>query len=149
VRLLALGHRVRRAAAQPPSTTTANIFTVTGGRIRIVQLIGEYTVAPGVVANTILAQYKATVAGSAAVALSIASAALSGAVKTSQLWLPAAPGSAMSSNLLGQGGQITFLSNVFPPGAVQITTGGSQTNARIQWDLYYVPVDLGVSVVAA
>jgi hypothetical protein len=151
VRMLAIGLRVRRAAAQLPQHAVGNLFTVTGGRIRLIQLIGEYTVAAnGAQPSTLIAQYLGSLAGASAVALSVVSAALAGAVKTSHLWLPAAPGSALSSDLLGQGGQIPFLSNVLPPGTVQIDpTATNQVDARVQWDLYYVPVDLNATVAAA
>jgi hypothetical protein len=152
VRLFGLGMKVRRAAAQPPNATTGDLFTVTGGRIKVYQLIGEYTVAPGAVANTILAKYLASAAGSSAAAWSIASIALTSAIVSTHLWLPSAAASAMSSDMAapkGWGGPLPLLSYVVPPGKVQILTGGNQTAARIQWDLYYVPVDVGAAVAAA
>src|SRR5579859_6798280 len=45
VRLLAMGIKVSRAANTLPATTTGNIFTVSGGRILVLALVGQVTVA--------------------------------------------------------------------------------------------------------
>lgn len=151
-RLFSLGIRVRRAAAQLPQTATASIFTVTGGRIRVQQLIGEYTVAAGLGANTLIVSYLASQAGAAALAWSIASAAQASAIKGVHLWLPAAAASALSSDVaapVGAGGVIPILNQVCPPGAVRLQATGNNPEARVMWDLYYVPIDTGAKVVAA
>ncbi len=151
VRTLALGIRVRRAAAQlPQGPAVGDLFTVTGGRICLVQLIGEYTVAADADASTLIAQYLGALAAAAVTPLSIVSGALASAPKTSHLWLPASAASALSSELTGFACQIPRLRNVLPPGKVQVDPSATtQHVARVQWDLYYIPVDVGAKVVAA
>lgn len=150
VRTLALGIRVRRAAAQLPQAAVGDLFTVTVGRIKVLQLIGEYTVAADADGSTLIARYLSPLAGAANTPFSIVSAALASAVKTSHLWLPSDPAAALESDLTGFGGTIPIVGHICPPGKVQIDASAtSQHIARVQWDLYYVPVDVGAKVVAA
>lgn len=150
VRTIAAGLTCSRAAAQTPQTTTANIFTVTGGRILVRQLIGYTTVAFDATATTLKALYLGSAAGASAADLSIASAALANAAIGTSFWLPSAVASALAADSATlSGGLMPWLAHVCPAGAVRIQGAGSNVAARVKWDLIYVPLDSGVTVTAA
>jgi hypothetical protein len=152
LRSIAIGMRVRKAAAQLPQGAAGNIFTITGGRIKVVQLIGEVTTALDANAATIKAGYTPSAAGTSLGDWSIASAAMASAIVGVHLWLPAAAGSALATDIgapKGAGGIVGLVSYLVPAGAVTLTTVGSNIAGRVQWDLYYIPVDSSARVVAA
>lgn len=145
VRQIALGINVSRATSALPATAALNIFTVSGGRILLVSLIGEVTTIIQAQACTI--KVTSTPTTGTAVDLSAVSASLSGLEVGGKLTLPAAAATALVSGNAGGviGKQASW---VIPVGNISYTTSATNTGA-IKWDLTYVPLDVGAQVVAA
>jgi hypothetical protein len=145
-----LGLTVSRAAALLPATATGNIFTVTGGRILLVSLIGEQVVVAPATANTLKVSTAPTVG--TAVDLCAASAALANAAAGVHYTLPAAAATALVTDVgapVGGGVIVQAVRWLIPAGAISITTTGTAATGTVKWDLSYIPLDLGVTVAAA
>jgi len=146
VRLITEGYLVSRTTATLPATATGNIFTVTGGRILIVSLVGEVTTAVQNQACTVAIGYAPTVGTGSTTALGTASSVIAAPIGTH---IGINPGSAAVVDLSTQAGVTTpagrFLVDV---GSVTITTSATNTGS-VKWDLIYVPYDTNATVAAA
>jgi len=145
VRQGALGLLVSRATSNLPATAALNIFTVTGGRILVVSLVGEVTTIIQAQACTV--KVTSTPTAGTAVDLSAVSASISGLEVGGKLTLPAAAATALVTGNAGGviGRQAAW---VIPPGSLSYTTSATNTG-QIKWDLVYVPLDNAASVAAA
>lgn len=143
VRTIALGINVTRPAAALPSSTIGSIFTITGGRILIKRLSGQVvTLLSGTNSTTV--GITPTYTGTSAPAI-LSSAGV----------IPVAAGAPVVSKLDGGALLVTVNGGLNPsagyetvPGAITITTASTVTGT-VQWDLTYVPLDVGAQVVAA
>lgn len=144
IRKAVTGVLVSRATATLPQTATGNIFTISGGRVKLIQIIGEVTTIIQNQACTAKLSCNPTVGAAAdicgAVAITndavgtlygITGAVADGLVVTSHAYLvsQAAP---------------LFL----PAGVITLTTSASNTGS-VKWDVLYVPIDSGASIEAA
>jgi hypothetical protein len=146
VRLIALGSTSARATATLPATASGNIFTVTGGRIIIVSLVGEVTTAVQNQACTIALGYAPTVGTGSTTNLGTASSIIAAPIGTH---FGFNPGGATVTDLATQAGVALPSAGILvDAGAVQITTSATNTGS-VKWDLAYIPYDNGVSVAAA
>ena len=129
-----------------PATATGNIFTVSGGRILIVALIGEVTTAVQNQACTLAIGTAPTVGTGSTTALGTASSIIAAPIGTH---FGINPGSATATDLATQAGISTpagrFLVDV---GTITITTSATNTGS-VKWDLIYVPWDTAAAVAAA
>jgi hypothetical protein len=137
------GFLVTRAAAVLPSSTLGSIFTISGGRVLIRHL-------GGIVTATLSGTNSTTVGLTPTFNATSAPAALSSAGI-----IPVATGSMVVSKLDGgamivvvNGSIIAPTAWAAPAGAVTITTGSTVTGT-VSWEIVYVPLDNGASVVAA
>jgi hypothetical protein len=144
VRTIALGINVTRTAAALPSSTIGSIFTVTGGRILIRRLSGLVV--------TLLSGTNSTTVG---ITPTLSGGASAPAILSSAGVIPVAVGSPVVSKLDGGALIVTVNGSLNPaagyetvPGSITITTASTVTGT-VQWDLTYVPLDIGAQVVAA
>lgn len=149
VRTIAAGILVTRTGKTLPQTTAANIFTITGGRIMVVSLTGLVTVATGATATTLSIGLTPASGTSSAVSLASATAITSKEVGT-QFSIGSTPGSALvvgtnASTPLQCTGHAAWS---IQTGAITVTTSASDTG-QVQYDLIYIPLDVGAQVVAA
>jgi hypothetical protein len=133
---LAWGIHVVRAAATLPQSTTANIFTISGGRVFINAILGQVTTVIQTQANSTKLTATPTI-GSATdlcTGTSITAAAV-GAF----LSLPAAAGSAL---VMTAGGfaYMNFPGLALDVGSITLACAASNTGA-IKWDLWYSALD--------
>lgn len=147
VRTIALGIQVSRATAALPASTVGNIFTITGGRILVVALIGEVTTAIQNQACTLKVSTAPTVGS--AVDLCTAGSIIAAPVGV-HFSLPSAAASALVTDLATGGGVQDVLTSAWlvPVGALSVTTSATNTGS-VKWDLVYIPYDNGAQVVAA
>lgn len=146
VRTIALGINVSRATAALPASAAGNIFTVSGGRILVVSLIGEVTTAIQNQACTLKVSTAPTTGS--AVDLCTAGSIIAAPVGV-HFTLPAAAATAIVTDLSTGGGVIAKQASwLVPVGAISITTSATNTGS-VKWDLTYVPLDVGAQVVAA
>jgi len=140
----ALGQTTERATAVL-TAATVNLFTVSGGRILVTQILGEITTVMQALATNIRLQGNPTTgtARNLCANLNIASYAegdllgITG-VSTDPM-VPPASGGALEGQTFGvivQEGTIDIISDAAPTGSVQ-------------WTLKWIPFDTGAAVVAA
>lgn len=137
------GHHVARAAATLPQTATHNLFTVSGGRVLVTLLMGTVTT---IIQNSDPVA-KITVTPTTGSAVDIAS--------TVDLTSLEAGGHVVCEGdttalVKGNAGQCIVPATQFivPAGTIDLTTGASKTGA-IKWDLFFIPIDEGATVVAS
>lgn len=140
----ALGFQVSRAAGNLPQTTHSAIFTITGGRIEVVRIVGVVTTVIQSGANNLkLTSYPTTgTSGDLCTTTDIASLEVGGMVT-----IDGTVGNALVlTNAFGIKQMTTRL--WLPIGAIHWDCSASKTG-QIAWELFYVPIDSGATVVAA
>lgn len=139
-----LGQTTERATAVVTAAQVP-LFTVSGGRIKVTQIIGEVTTAIQALATNVRLIATPTVgtARNMCVNLNIASYALGDllgidGINTSAMLPPASSGvvEAQTMGVIVQEGTIDLISTAAPTGS-------------IKWTLKWVPIDAGAAVVAA
>ena len=135
--------RVSRATASLPATTTATIFTVRGGRVKLKALIGEVTTAIQAQACNLSVNCNPTVGGTAVIASTVD-------INADEV--------GTTYGVEGDGTALVATSSGFSPGCfgdpvvqegvISITTSATNTGS-VKWDLYYEPLDRTAYVVAA
>ena len=152
IRTLTQGIKVDRATATLPATATGSIFTVAGGRVLLVALLGEVTTA--IQAQAININLVHTPTTGTVGDLCAATACISDGVAT-LYHITGVPADLMSAEKVGGtvvpvdyvAGVLTR-QMILPIGAVGLKTSATNTGS-IKWSLIYVPFDNGASVVAA
>lgn len=147
-RLGLLGAKVSRATAVTGLAGAAGtIFTIAGGRVVITGLVGELTIATGATASNGSIQVVPT--SGTTVVIATATSVASKEVGT-KLCLPTSFGGALSVQTAGAGPLPSGYYVVAATGSVQMVTSADPTGgASAKWDLLYVPLDDGATVVAA
>lgn len=146
VRLISEGILVSRATNTLPATATGNIFTVSGGRVLIVALVGEVTTAVQNQACTVAIGVAPTVGTGSTTALGTGSSVIAAPIGTH---VGINPGGAAATDLATQAGvAMPSAGFLVDAGSITITTSATNTGS-MKWDLIYIPVDNGASVAAA
>lgn len=145
-KLFSLGIQVSKAAATLPGTTTQNIFTVAGGRVWIVALVGEVTT----VIQTQACNLKVTSVPTTGSAVDIASNLNISAFEAGAILVVEGDGTALIGTSAGAGfaPALNALPFIIPIGTLRIETSATNTGAT-KWDLFYFPLDDGAYVVSA
>lgn len=146
LRTLLLGTKIDEPAATLPATTTANIFTVSGGRILITSLVGTCTTVCTATATTLSIGLTPTTGTAQNAGIATATAVTSSEVGTLvSVNVGAAPGALIVGAKAGaavNGGGGTGL--VVEPGTITITTSATNTGA-FSWTMTYIEYDDGSS----
>ena len=135
------GVRSDKATAAIPQSTTGTIFTVAGGRVLLLALIGEVTTIIQAQATTM----KITSTPSVGSAVDLCTTADLNALEVGgRVALPAAVGSAMVKM---NGGALTvaFNATVIPAGTIGAVTVASSTG-QMKWTAWWVPLDQGATL---
>lgn len=148
IREVLAGVLVSRATATLPATGAQNLFTITGGRILLVHLVGEVTTVIQAQACTV--KFTSTPSAGSAIDLSAVSGSISGLEAGGKITLPSVAG-AGNAAVFANAGYIA-VGPVSPAlvaaGTISYTTSATNTGS-IKWDLLYVPYDSAVTVAAA
>lgn len=145
---LGMGFRVDRAAATLPQGTDEALFSVSGGRVLITQVVGEVTVVIGG-ANATKLKFNPTETGSdidLCGALDIDSDAVGSLYSISGDFSDALLGAlvwAIETDAMMEKRGI-----VLSEGDIELDCAGSVTG-EISWTIWYVPLDDGAVVTAA
>lgn len=144
--LLTLGIRVSKTAANLPATTTQNLFTIAGGRVLVMALIGEVTTIIQAQACTL----KLTSVPTTGSAVDFASALDLNGFEAGAILVAEGDGTALIGTATGAGfaPALNALPFVLPTGTVRCATSATNTGAT-KWDLWYFALDDGASVVSA
>lgn len=132
--------QLRRPTAVLPATGNQTLFTVTGGRVMITSLVGEFTVAASATATNL----KLTAVGPNAQTTDICANAAVTSSAVGTLFCPTAIGAA------GQVGAAVTQNNevVVNTGSIRATTDATNTGS-MTWTLNYIPLDDGATVTVA
>lgn len=145
-RLAQYGQKIDRAAATLPATAQTPYFTVAGGRILLLALIGEVTTIVQAQATTV--QLIATPTSGTAVNLSNATGDVNGKEVGATIALATTLGGTLVVNNAGATVLPLVNSFVVRTGTIDFKTGATSTGAT-KWSAFYVPLDDGATLVAA
>lgn len=138
-----VGAKVSRATADLPQTATGNLFTITGGRVLIMQIMGEVTtIIQNQACNTKISHDPDVgAAADLCAVLDIANKAvgtnfgITGTVANAMV-------GASHAYLVAQAAPM-----ILPAGVITLTTAASNTG-KVKWDVLYVPIDEGAAIEA-
>jgi hypothetical protein len=142
------GIRVDRAAADLPQTTNYDLFTVAGGNVLLLGILGEVTTVIETQANNTNLEFSptaATLADSDLCAVLDITADVVGTLYT----IDGTAANAMVDS--GTDGWVayTLASPLFlVPGAIELHCAASN-DGQVKWTCWYVPLDPGAYIVAA
>lgn len=138
--------QISKAAATLPATTTATIFTVSGGRVLVHLLLGEVTTICSATATNLKATSSPTVGTAVDIAANLAIANFEvGALIAAEGDLTAFVGSSTGS---GAAARLASIPLVVATGNITITTSATNTGA-VKWDIWYQPLDPNARIVSA
>lgn len=144
VRNTVFGIKVDRATAALPATAQTAIYTIAGGRILLVGLVGEVTTIMGATVTTL----KVTANPTTGLDVDLTSATAVTSREVGALFtLPLTLGGALTVNNAGAG-QLPAGAYVVPIGTIDLVTSATDTGS-VKWSLLYAPLDDGATVVAA
>lgn len=146
IRNAGLGILVHRDAA---TLADGDLFSVDGGRVLLVGLVGRVTVEIGAGSEDIELDFDPDLAGASTVALTT-TLLIDGDVVGTQYVLPATLGGAALTEVApGNFSQAARLAApaLLVPGDIVLDVTGAEAG-EIEWDLLYVPIDDGASVTA-
>lgn len=138
------GQKVSKATATLPQTTDGALFTITGGRILLLLIVGEVTVVIQTQANSTKLKLNPSATGAdqdLCAGLDITADAV-GELYT----ISGTVGDALRSDLLIGLGMAEPL--ILSEGSIELDCAASNTGS-VAWDLYYIPLDDGATVVSA
>lgn len=137
------GIHVARATAALPQSTTGSLFTVTG-RVLVTMLVGQVTTA--IQSTDPVAKITGT--PTTGTAVDIASTVDLSSLEVGGFIFVEGDGTALVKSNAGA----AFVASAGPfianAGKIDLITGASKTGS-VKWDLWYVPLDDGSSVVTA
>lgn len=144
-RELTTGIRIDRATDTLPQTADEALFTITGGRVLVVGLVGEVTTVIQTQANNTKVKFNPTATGAdqdLCAVLDVSADAV-GELYT----ISGAVGDAMRSDLLIGNAMLTS-PLLLSEGDIELDCAASNTGS-VSWSLIYVPWDAGAEVAAA
>lgn len=142
--LAELGFHVSKTAATLPASTSQALFTITGGRIVVVGIFGEVTVAVQAQAcNTKLISTPTT--GTAVDMCAVVD--ITGKELGALMGITGLPSDAMVVTNAGLC-PWPYRQQVLPIGTINLNTAATNTGAT-KWDLFYLPLDTGAVAVSA
>ncbi len=139
-----LGFRVDKASATLPATATQSLFTVAGGRVAILGLLGEVTtIVQAQACNTKIISTPTTgTAVDLCAVLSISGKEAGTLFGITGIFADALVGANAGATILCQ------RPVVVPIGVIGLNTAATNTGAT-KWTCYWVPLDDGATVVSA
>ena len=138
------GFRVERDAASLPQTTDDALFTISGGRVLITQIVGEVTTVIQTQANNTKIKYNPTGAGADTDLCAVLN--ISADAVGTYYGITGTVGDAMIDGIRMVKGQVAPL--VLEEGDIELDCAASNTGA-IKWTIWYIPLDNGAAIEAA
>jgi len=147
IRSLLVGIKVQRATATLPQTAAGSLFTISGGKVLITSLVGEVTTVIQTQADNTKLTFDPTDTGATqdlCAVLDITADAVG-----TMYSITGTPATAMQDALnFLPSSKVPAQPIVLKPGAILLDCAASNTGS-VKWDLTYIPLDNGASVVAA
>jgi len=139
------GIKVSKAAATIPQSAGQNIFTIAGGKVLVRALVGEVTVAIGAGTTPDLNVTMTPTTGTATI---VATDVVIASDEIGTLYYVEGDGSALIPISSGYAQAAAGQGFILPAGTLSILTSESTVGAT-KWDLWYLPLDDGATVVSA
>ena len=141
------GIKVVRATAALPQTAAGALFTIAGGKVGVVSLVGEVTTVIQTQADNTKLTFDPTDAGATQDLCAVLD--ITGDAVGTMYSITGTPATALQDAL-------NFLSSnkvlaqplILKPGQILLDCAASNTGS-VKWDLIYYPYDTGATVVAA
>ena len=144
---IVLGIRVDRSAAAIAAGTNP-IFTVTGGRVALLGLLGEVVTTMDATLTTL--QINANPTTGDDTVLCAASASIANVDVGCMFTLPDVVGTALVTSTTDGGCILSTAPRwAIRPGSIELITGVGANAGTMKWSLWYVPIDDGAYVSAA
>jgi hypothetical protein len=139
-----VGQKVNRAAAALPQTAQTDYFTISGGKVMVLGILGEVTTVMGATASNLKVVHNPTAAGVADTDLCAVAATANDPVGT-QYGITGIP-----SDALQKGGFVPLPQRplILQPGTIALNASGSNTG-QTKWTVFYLPLDTGAKIAAA
>ena len=144
VRKIVKGIVVNRDTALPPQTGNEDIFTIVGGRVLLVQMLGEVTTEIGAVATNLRIRHDPT---DGAVGNICADARIDTDAVGTIYGITGTVATALQKStdaLVAQAAE-----TILKAGTINIITDDSTGTGSIKWTMLYVPIDDGAYVEVA
>jgi hypothetical protein len=141
---------VARAAAVLPQNTTGSIYTVTG-RVLVKRLIGEVTVVLTGTATNLKASFDPTGADGSydlCTNLVVTSDAV-GTLYSITGTVATAMKESVATHAILPANNLPLEGIVLTAGVITLTTDAANTTGKVKWDIDYIPLTSGASIVAA
>ncbi|HEX7134361.1 MAG TPA: hypothetical protein VF228_17425 [Iamia sp.] len=139
------GKLVNRATDTLPQTADEALFTITGGRVLLVALVGEVTTAIQAQANNTKLKHNPTATGADRDLCAVLD--ITGDAVGEQYTISGTVGDALRSSLLSSNA-VLDKPLLLSAGDIELDCAASNTGS-VKWSLVYVPFDEGASVAAA
>lgn len=143
IRKAVVGEIVSRPTATLPATTTGNLFSVVGGRVRVLQILGEVTTNIGAGLCNAKLSHNPDVGAAADICANLD---IDGDAAGTNYGITGTVGNAMvgasHAYLVAQAAPL-----ILPAGKITLTTSATRTGS-VKWDVIYVPIDTGARIEA-
>jgi len=133
-------HHVARATATLPQTTAGALYTITGGRILLVSIIGEVTTVIQTQVNNTKLTFNPTATGASTDIC--ANLNISADAVGTLYGITGTIANAMTDNMLMAVDQGNL---ILSEGTIDLTCAASNTGS-VKWDMFYIPLDEGATV---
>ena len=150
IRKQLFGRKVDRATALLPAVAASTpLFTVSGGRVMVTSVVGQFTTAHDAVATT--AKLSAVPTVGTANNMSAVSASLTSSEIGALLSLDGVIATGLQASV-STSGAIPLMTKrqIVNTGTIDLVTGTTVTApGSVKWSMTYIPIDEGASVAAA
>jgi hypothetical protein len=136
--------KVSRATAGLPATTDEALFTITGGRVELVQVIGEVTTVIQTQTNNTKLKFNPTATGADTNICAVLD--ISADAVGTLYGITGTIANAMIDGLLQVKSQADAL--ILSEGDIELDCAATNTGS-VAWDIWYRPIDNGAKVVSA
>lgn len=140
---IALGTRVEQPAKTVPQNGLSPLFTVSGGRVAVMGLVGEVTTIIGGTTPSAKLVANPTVGADTDIVTAVAITA----DPVGNLYGIATVGGALQ--VLESAAPLNQTPVVLKPGTLDLHVSAADATGAIKWSLWYVPLDDGATVTAA
>lgn len=144
LRMQKLGIKVERPTATLPQTTSAPIFTISTGLVKMTLIVGYITTVLGAVGNMSLEE-NPTVGTLETICAVVAAGTYA---QDDQVGISGVPAAAMLPAATGGIPGMTTDGVVLRPGTLDLRLSASSTGS-IRWTLFYIPLEDGADVSVA
>lgn len=141
--VLGIGERVDRPTENLPQSTDTALFTITGGRVAVMLVVGEVTTVIQTQANNTKLKFNPTATGADQDLCAVLNIS---ADPVGELYtIDGVVSNAMRSDLLIGSGGLVANPLILSEGDIELDCAASNTG-QVQWSIWYIPLDQDAKV---